>query len=118
MEMTIRECYESLGEDFENVLGRLMRDDMVKRFLLKFEKGVEFQSLEDALKEERYEDAFRYAHNMKGVGLNLGLSKFQKSSDNLCEALRGGEPSGDVGALFAEVKERYEDVLEAIKQLD
>lgn len=40
--MTVQECYEALGEDFNDVLSRLMKPELVKRFLLKFEKGTEF----------------------------------------------------------------------------
>lgn len=116
--MTVQECYESLGEDFNEVLARLMKPELVKRFLLKFEKGTEFGELEKALEEKRYEDAFRYTHNMKGVGLNLGLSKFQKSSDILCESLRHGEPTVDIEPLIEDVRQNYSRVVQAISEID
>ena len=104
--MTVQECYEALGEDFNDVLSRLMKPELVKRFL------------EKALAEKRYEDAFRYAHNMKGVGLNLGLSKFQKSSDVLCESLRHGEPAVDIEPLIEDVRQNYRKVVEAIGEVE
>ena len=34
--MTIRECYEELGSDFDKVLSRLVSEALVKKFALKF----------------------------------------------------------------------------------
>ena len=107
-----------MGGGFNGEVSRLKKPELVKRFLLKFEKGTEFDELEKALAEKRYEDAFRYAHNMKGVGLNLGLSKFQKSSDVLCESLRHGEPAVDIEPLIEDVRQNYRKVVEAIGEVE
>lgn len=34
--MTVRECYEELGSDFDKVLSRLVSEALVKKFALKF----------------------------------------------------------------------------------
>lgn len=34
--MTVQECYESMGANFEDILGRMGSEALVKRFALKF----------------------------------------------------------------------------------
>lgn len=34
--MTVKECYEQMGSDYEGVLGRMGSEAMIKRFALKF----------------------------------------------------------------------------------
>ena len=34
--MTVRECYEKIGSDFDKVLGRMGSEALVKRFAVKF----------------------------------------------------------------------------------
>ena len=39
--MTVKECYEAIGADYEEVLRRLANEERVARFLLKFPGGGE-----------------------------------------------------------------------------
>ena len=34
--MTLRECYEAMGADYDGVMGRLRSERMVQKFALKF----------------------------------------------------------------------------------
>ena len=34
--MTIQECYEAIGGNYEEVLGRLQREALIRKFTLKF----------------------------------------------------------------------------------
>lgn len=106
--MTVEECYEAFGGDYKGVMGRLMKEERVIRFLTKFKNDDMIKPLEEALETQAYEDAFRAAHNLKGVCLNLGINKLGESSSELTESLRGGEPKGDVQGLLAQVREDYE----------
>lgn len=38
--MNIKECYDSIGADFEDVLGRLGSEKLIERFALKFWKTI------------------------------------------------------------------------------
>lgn len=42
--MTVRECYEELGSDFDKVLSRLVSEALVKKFALKFLDDPSFDS--------------------------------------------------------------------------
>ena len=86
--MTIQECYAALGGDYEEVLGRLYSEALVKKFVGKFLADQSFSSLESTLKAKNYEEAFRAAHTLKGVCQNLSFTKLFHSSHEITEALR------------------------------
>jgi HPt (histidine-containing phosphotransfer) domain-containing protein len=115
--MTVQECYEKMNGDYEGVSSRLLSDERVKKYLLKFVNAKDYQEMLDALEKEDYEVAFRMSHNLKGVSLNLGLTGLQKTSNVLCEALRGGKPTVDIEPLLTPVKEEYKKAVEAIGEL-
>lgn len=113
--MTLKECYAALDGDYEGTLGRLCSEKLVERFALKFLTDKSFPALAKAMAEENYEDAFRAAHTLKGVGLNLGFTKLYQASDVLTEELRGGrKPSDDI--LLKRVEEEYERTVALLKE--
>ena len=83
--MTVQECYESIGADFEGVLGRMGSEAMVKRFALKFLDEPSYRSLVKAVEEQNAENAFRAAHTLKGICLNQGLDRLCIASACLTE---------------------------------
>ena len=78
--MTIKECYEKVGSDYDGVLKRLGSEALVKRFAVKFLNDPSFQELTDGLAAQDGEKAFRAAHTLKGVCLNLGFTELYKTS--------------------------------------
>ncbi len=113
--MTVKECYEIIG-DYNDVLSRLGNDDRIKKFAGMFLKDPSMETLESALAAENYEDAFRAAHTLKGVCQNLGLSVLFQSSNEITESMRGGKkPESD--ELLKKVKEDYALTIENIKAL-
>lgn len=115
--MTVSECYQLMDGDYEGVIGRLMKDERILKYLLKFKDGTDFMTMLQALEEEDYETAFRMSHNLKGISLNLGFTGLQISSSELCEALRGGKPAIDITELLKSVKQEYDKVNAAIEKL-
>ena len=113
--MSLKECYAALGGDFEGTLGRLGSEKLVERFALKFLADQSYPALIKAMEEENYEDAFRAAHTLKGVGLNLGFTKLHEASDLLTEALRGGNKPED-NTLLENVKAEYEKTVSVLKE--
>lgn len=114
--MTIQECYDALGGDFKDVMGRLKKEDRVARFAVKFLGDGSYQLLMDSLKAKDYKEAFRAAHSMKGVCQNLGFSQLFVSSDALTEELRGERYTDKVDGMFAKVTEDYDKTVAAIRQ--
>ena len=105
-----------LGLDFDAVLSRLVNEKLVQKFALKFLDDPSFQNLKDALDSKDVETAFRAAHTLKGVCLNLGFDNLYPSSKDLTELLRAGSMDG-YEDLFAEVEKEYNRTCEALRKV-
>ena len=115
--MTVRECYEELGSDFDKVLSRLVSEALVKKFALKFLDDPSFGQLETALADKDAETAFRAAHTLKGICLNLGFDNLYEVSFDITEKLRERDTDG-CEKLFAKVTEQYEKTTDAIRMME
>lgn len=73
-------------------------------------------TLEDFLAASDYEEAFRAAHNLKGVCQNLGITRLAESSSELCETMRNGRPVVDITPLLEKVREDYKITIEALEE--
>ena len=113
--MTIRECYGELGLDFDAVLSRLVNEKLVQKFALKFLDDPSFQNLKDALDSKDVETAFRAAHTLKGVCLNLGFSSLYEVGAQLTEDLRGRVIEGSEASQAA-VDREYQRTENAIRR--
>lgn len=112
--MTIQECYAAMGGNYDDAIGRLRSERLVRKFILKFLDDGSYDLLRRSLEEQNYEEAFRAAHTIKGVCQNLSIDKLQASSSRLCEALRNGyTPEAD--ALAEEVRADYAQTTAAIR---
>ena len=115
--MTVKECYEQMGSDYEGVLGRLGSEAIVKRFALKFLQDPSFAQLKESLAKNDGEEAFRAAHTLKGICLNLGFSQLTEDVVNITEILRAGKLEG-TDELFSKIQTTYENTVAEIKKLD
>ena len=113
---TLREAYENIGADYDDVLHRLMdSDDMVARFAGKFLEDPSMAQLEDALTAGDVEAAFRAAHTLKGVAQNLGFSNVFEPASALTESLRGGSLAG-ADDLAVPVREQHAATVAALEE--
>ena len=111
--MNLQECYAAMGGNYEEAMGRLRMERLVKKFILKFADDDSYGLLLRSMEEKNYSEAFRAAHTIKGVCQNLSLSALSASSSQLSEALRHGyTPEAD--GFFEAVKRDYRQVIEAI----
>lgn len=115
--MTIKEAYESIESNYDNVLKRLGSEGMIKRFAVKFIDDPTFGELKNALAAGDGESYFRAAHTMKGICLNLGFDKLYEVSAALTEQLRGYKIAGSE-AMYQQVVEQYDRLIAAIKAID
>ena len=115
--MTLKEAYESVESNYDNVLKRLGSEGMIKRFAVKFIDDPTFGELKNALAAGDGESAFRAAHTMKGICLNLGFDKLYEVSAALTEQLRGYEITGSE-AVYQQVVEQYDRLMAAIKAIE
>ena len=114
--MTLQEFYAVVGGDYNEAVARMMGEAMLRRFIGKFPDDPSFTVLEQAIAASDREAAFRAAHTIKGLCLNLAFGKLLASSEALTEALRH-EMSANAAELFAQVKADYSLTLDAVNQL-
>ncbi|MEG1799340.1 MAG: Hpt domain-containing protein [Synergistaceae bacterium] len=96
--METESLYEKLiawGADVKKARERLLEDDELYVNCLKdFAADRNFELLRVAVSEERWRDAFEYAHAIKGVAGNLGLEPIFSLSSQIAEPLRSGRHEG------------------------
>lgn len=112
--MTLQKCYEKIGGNYEEVLGRLTKEERIEKFMLRFLEDVSYDGLCSALEEKKHDEVFRWIHTLKGIALNLGFESLYEASDKMTEAVRGGVPLLDE-SLFWEVEKAYHQTIEGIK---
>lgn len=115
--MTLEECYAQMGANYQNVLNRFYKPDMIRRFVKLFPDDTSFQTLKEAMAERNVQEAFRAAHTLKGVCLNLGFDNLSPSAVALTEILRAGTFEG-ADEQFALVEKEYARTMDAIRALD
>lgn len=122
--MTLKEMYESIGSNYDNVLGRLMTEALVSKFVLLFQEDDSFGKLETSFNENNRDEAFRAAHTLKGVAQNLGFDRLYQKSSELTEFLRGREDGlssenyNEAYRLYEQVKAEYDNTMAAIDSLE
>ena len=112
--MTIQECYQALEGNYEEVLGRLYSEALVKKFVGMFLADNSYQLLTDSMRDQNYDEAFRGAHTLKGVCQNLAFTKLYRSSHELTEALRNKDMD-KVAELMAQVELDYAQTYAAVQ---
>lgn len=117
--MTVKECYEAIGANYEEVMGRLRTEERVKKFLLKVLNDKSYDLLTSSMEARNIEEAFRAAHTMKGVCQNLSLTRLYHSASELSEVLRDRSDYGeDIEPVLERVKEDYAQMIAQIQQLE
>lgn len=116
--MTVKECYEQMGGNYDDVMSRLRTDERITKFLIKVADDHSYELLCDSIASNNVGDAFRAAHTLKGVCMNLSLTRLYTSADRITEALRGKtEIEPNVADLLKTVAADYDITISAIKQL-
>lgn len=113
--MTLREFYSAIGGDYEGAKSRFSTDERIKKFALKFENDGSYNDLCKALSAGNVKEAFRAAHTLKGVCLNLGFDSLYRSASAVTEILRAG--SLDTGSWMDELRTNYIVLISAINSL-
>lgn len=116
--MTTEQFYDTIGGDYNAVLGRLGSEAMIRRFVLKFLQDPSFSTLADGFAKQDAEVAFRAAHTMKGVCANLGFDRLYTPAAALTEKLRGRAFTDGSDELYREVEKEYRLLIAAIGTLE
>lgn len=116
--MTIREFYTLVGGSYDDMSERFPSDALILRFLTMLPQDGSMELLARSMDAADAKTAFRAAHTLKGVALNLGLTALANACSALTEELRGSDVLPDsVPALHAAVRREYDRVTGALVQL-
>ena len=118
--MNLQECYQAFGGDYEDTMKRMGMERLLQKFMLKFLDDKSFEELCSSMEQKKYEEAFRAAHTLKGLCLNLGFKTLAESSSSLTEALRSQqfEESNlvEIMKMLEQVKRNYEMTVSVITE--
>ena len=108
--MNLKELYACCGGDFDTVMDIWRSDERVARFL---EDGS-YANFHKFLDAGNLPEAFRAVHTLKGVCLNLCLTRLSESSATVTDALRSGEDH-TTPAMLARFDADYAQVTQSIR---
>lgn len=114
--MTVKEFYEVTGGDYQAALELFMKDELIKKFVLKFADDDSYPNLKRAVEQGDIQAAFQAAHTLKGVAANLNFTKLKQAVSVLTEQLRPCEQPAD-GQLVADVDRCYQLIMDNMKLL-
>lgn len=113
--MHIKKFYETIGVDPTNVLHRFGDNEMMlEKFLGKFLNDQTFLALDNAIKEENWEEVFRSAHTLKGICGNFDFIELYNLASKIVEEYRANnfEP---IPTLFIKLKDDYTNTVNVLK---
>ena len=114
MNQEIKEELSAAGVNMKEALERLMNNEMLlERLLIKFKADKNFEGLEKALGEQKYEEAFHCAHTLKGVAGNLGMEKLMEADIVVVEKLRSQNYDG----IETDMRNAYTSVMDVIQKI-
>lgn len=115
--MNVQQVYAFLGGDYGAIYEALRSDALIARLLGLLSRDKSMPDLEAGIESADPEAAFRAAHTLKGVALNLHLGPLAEKASALTEILRPRKLVGYEDA-YETLKREFARVQEAIAQLE
>ena len=114
--MNLKGCYTKFGGDFDEVLGRLRREQTVLKFVYKFLDDKSFHLFEASMGNKDYEEAFRAVHTHKVICKNLYFTRFFESSSLMKKALKENDWN-KADDMLPQLSMDYYEIINAIEEL-
>lgn len=108
--MNLKDCYLKFGGDFDEVLGRLRREQTVRKFVFKFLDDKSFSLFESSMVKKDYSEALRAVHTLKGICQNLSFTRLFESSSLVTNALKENDWNRAVNMMPKLSKDYYEAI--------
>lgn len=115
--MTLIEFYNKVNGDYEDVIFRFRDETRIMRFAKIFLRDEIFNQLQNAIESKDWSAAFRAAHTIKGMALNMSFTRLFESSAALTEHLRGGAELTNRG-IYDKVCADYMEVISNLERVD
>lgn len=114
--MSLKEFYEEIGGNYDEAFSRLMDDNAIEKVLLMFLKDDNYNQFMVNMKNGNLRKAFYNIHTLKGVCLNLALTKLYNIVDVITEVLRKSQKFPEEGQI-SRLKLEYEKVICSINKI-
>lgn len=114
--ISMREAYEKIGADYDGASVRLMGEEMLARFALKFLDDESMDKLEAALVAGDAEGAFMAVHTLKGVSQNLGFDNLYEPAVVVTEALRDADTVDGAHDGMHALRQQYAATMSALRE--
>ncbi len=115
--MNLEECYKLMGGNLEDTVKRIDNLNLIKTIVRAFPGDDSFAQLKKAYETKDVELAFRAAHTLKGICLNLGFDQLSKDVCEITEIFRKKTFEGSE-ELYKKICDSYTLTIEAISNLD
>ncbi len=121
--MNIKEFYDLIGENYNEVLDRLRVESRILKYVLKFPDDKSCETFQSSMKDQKYAEAFRAVHTLKGICLNLGFTKLYSTVSEITEKLRDNEDAvriesdDEIKELSAKMIDQYKEIISGIDKL-
>lgn len=122
--MTVKEFYEKTENDYQGVMSRLLTEERILKYLRRIDAQGDYRDAIAALEAGDWNLAFRATHSLKGICLNLGLTKLFEPTSELCESLRhdsedtSWQPEVDWRPLADNMTAAYINHIQLIEELE
>ena len=114
--MNLKDCYIKFGGDFDEVLGRLRREQTVQKFVYKFLDDKSFSLFEASMGNKDYGEALRAVHTLKGICQNLSFTRLFESSSLATIALKEDDWNKALD-MMPQLSKDYHAIINAIEEL-
>lgn len=113
----LEKFYSAIGSNAKPVIERFGGNaEITKRFIKKFAAEESYENLKKALASNEAEEAFRAAHTLKGICLNLDFDCLFEKSSIITEYLRS-KNIVDASKFFPELEREYIKLISLLQEL-
>ena len=115
----MKEKLAEIGVDYSEVINRFMgKEDFYLRMLKMFLNDGNYEGLKRAVEQKNWPEAFTYAHTVKGLCGNLGLSGILEYIVPLTEEVRSAPyDEENIVNYMNDAAKAYEKTVEVIQSL-
>ena len=107
--------YLLINEDYFDIKNRFMSDEIISNILDKLKYDTTFANLKNSFNIKDYDNAFIYAHTLKGISSNLNFKKLYNDVAILTEKLRNKEYE-NIDLIFLNVEKQYEFIIKCLNE--
>ncbi len=115
--MNLEECYKLMGGNLEDTIKRIDNVKLITTIVRSFPNDPSFNELKTAYENKDVDLAFRAAHTLKGICLNLGFDQLSKDVCEITEIFRSKTFDGSE-ELYKKICDNYSLTISAISNLD